>query len=110
MFILATTELQKVPATILSRCQRHSFHRIDTPSIAKHLEYVAGQEGLSLSHDAAELIARLAEGGVRDALSLLDQCSAKEHIDVEAVYSAMGLAGKQQLTEMLELILKHDVV
>ena len=108
MFILATTELQKVPATILSRCQRHSFRRIDTPEIARYLEYIAGQEKLKLSHDAAELIARLAEGGVRDALSLLDQCSARENIDVEAVYSAMGLAGNRRIAQLLERVLEHD--
>ena len=108
MFILATTELQKVPATILSRCQRHSFRRIDTPEIAQYLEYIAGQEKLKLSHDAAELIARLAEGGVRDALSLLDQCSARENIDVEAVYSAMGLAGNRRIAQLLERVLEHD--
>lgn len=108
MFILATTELQKVPATILSRCQRHSFRRIDTPEIAQYLEYIAGQEQLRLSHDAAELIARLAEGGVRDALSLLDQCSARTEIDVEAVYSAMGLAGNRRIAQLLERVLDHD--
>ena len=108
MFILATTELQKVPATILSRCQRHSFRRIDTPEIARYLEYIAGQEQLRLSHDAAELIARLAEGGVRDALSLLDQCSARTEIDVEAVYSAMGLAGNRRIAQLLERVLDHD--
>ena len=108
MFILATTELNKVPATILSRCQRHSFKRIDVPEIAEYLEYIASKEHFSLSHEAAELIARLAEGGVRDALSLLDQCSSSETIDVEAVYAAMGLAGKRRLAELLDLILKHD--
>ena len=108
MFILATTELNKVPATILSRCQRHSFKRIDVPEIAEYLEYIASKERFSLSHEAAELIARLAEGGVRDALSLLDQCSSSETIDVEAVYAAMGLAGKRRLAELLDLILRHD--
>ena len=108
MFILATTELQKVPATILSRCQRHSFRRIDAPQLAEYLEYVARQESFDLTHDAAELIARLAEGGVRDALSLLDQCSAFEKIDTGEVYSAMGLAGNRRITEMLDCILKHD--
>ena len=108
MFILATTELNKVPATILSRCQRHSFKRIDVPEIAEYLEYIASKEGFTLTHEAAELIARLAEGGVRDALSLLDQCSSSETIDVEAVYSAMGLAGKRRLAELLEQILRHD--
>jgi DNA polymerase-3 subunit gamma/tau len=108
MFILATTELQKVPATILSRCQRHSFRRIDTPRIAAYLEKIAGAEHFDLSHDAAELIARLADGGVRDALSLLDQCSVAEKIDVDAVYATMGLAGNRRIARMLDLILKHD--
>ncbi|MGX8692727.1 MAG: DNA polymerase III subunit gamma/tau [Clostridia bacterium] len=108
MFILATTELNKVPATILSRCQRHSFKRIDVPEIAEYLEYIASKENIALSHEAAELIARLAEGGVRDALSLLDQCSSRETIDVEAVYAAMGLAGKRRLAELLDLIIRHE--
>ena len=108
MFILATTELNKVPATILSRCQRHSFKRIDVPDIAEYLEYIAGKESFSLTHEAAELIARLAEGGVRDALSLLDQCSSSEKIDVETVYAAMGLAGKRRLAQLLDRIVRHD--
>ena len=108
MFILATTELQKVPATILSRCQRHSFRRIDTPDIAEYLEYIAKQESFKLSHEAAELIARLADGGVRDALSLLDQCSASDTIDLEAVYSAMGLAGNRRTAQLMSSILDHD--
>ena len=107
MFILATTELQKVPATILSRCQRHSFRRIDTPDIAEYLEYIAKQENFKLSHEAAELIARLADGGVRDALSLLDQCSASATIDLEAVYSAMGLAGNRRTAQLMSSILDH---
>ena len=105
MFILATTELQKVPATILSRCQRHSFRRIDAPEIADYLEYIAGKEDFSLTYEAAQLIARLAEGGVRDALSLLDQCSASKTIDAEAVYSAMGLAGNLRTVKLMEGIL-----
>ncbi len=108
MFILATTELQKVPATILSRCQRHSFKRIETDTIAEYLETIAEREGFAITKDAAKLIARLAEGGVRDALSLLDQCSASEKIDLEAVYAAMGLAGNQRTLSLLERILAHD--
>ena len=109
MFILATTELHKVPATILSRCQRHSFRRIDTARIAEYLSYIAGQEQFNLSREAAELIARLADGGVRDALSLLDQCSASTNIDVDAVYSAMGLAGNRRIAELLANVLKQDI-
>jgi len=108
LFILATTELQKVPATILSRCQRHSFKRIDSPMIAEYLEYIASKENFRLSHDAAGLIARLADGGVRDALSLLDQCSASETIDLEAVYSAMGLAGNRRTLLLMENIIAHE--
>lgn len=108
MFILATTELNKVPATILSRCQRHSFRRLAPEVIAKHLEYVASQEKFDLEHDAAELIARLAEGGMRDALSLLDQASGSEHITVDTVYSCMGLAGKRAVAEMLGFVAAHD--
>ena len=108
MFILATTELQKVPATILSRCQRHSFKRIDAPAIAEYLEYISEKEGFTLKPDAAELIARLADGGVRDALSLLDQCSASETIDLDAVYYAMGLAGNRRTAALMDCILNRQ--
>ncbi len=108
MFILATTELHKVPATILSRCQRHSFRRIGSERIAAYLEKIAAAEGFGLQHEAAGLIARLAEGGVRDALSLLDQCSGRETIDVNAVYTAMGLAGKRRIAELLDCVLHRD--
>ena len=108
MFILATTELQKVPATILSRCQRHSFKRIDADTITGYLETIAAREGFDLRHDAAQLIARLADGGVRDALSLLDQCSAGETIDLDAVYYAMGLAGNRRTAGLMEKILAHQ--
>ncbi len=108
MFILATTELQKVPTTILSRCQRHIFHRIETSEIARYLEYVAQKENCSLSHDASDLIARLAEGGLRDAMSILDQCSSYSPIDVDTVYNTMGLAGNRRIAEMLDNILRRD--
>ena len=108
MFILATTELNKVPATILSRCQRHSFKRLDTASIIGRLQYVAGEEQINLTPEAAALIAGLSEGGMRDALSMLDQCSGRERIDVETVYSAIGLAGNREIAEMLRHIASHD--
>ena len=107
-FILATTELNKVPATILSRCQRHSFRRLDAQTISGHLQYVAKNEGLDLEKSAADLIAGLAEGGMRDALSLLDQCSGSEHIDLDAVYSAMGLTGNRRTAKLLDLTVKRD--
>lgn len=105
-FILATTELNKVPATILSRCQRHSFKRLDTGVIADYLEHVASCEGLQLERKAAELIAGLAEGGMRDALSLLDQCSGARTVDVDAVYSAMGLSGNIATAKLFGYSLK----
>ena len=108
MFILATTELHKVPATILSRCQRHSFKRLDIPSLSSRLSYVAAQENLALSPDAAALIARLSEGGMRDALSLLDQCSGRERIDVDTVYTALGLVGKQNTIALFRSLAQHD--
>ncbi len=108
MFILATTELHKVLPTILSRCQRHSFKRLDSKSIEGRLMFVASQEGLELSGDAAALIAGLAEGGMRDALSMLDQCSGRRRIDTDTVYSAMGLAGSLHICTMLKHILEHN--
>lgn len=108
MFILATTELNKVPATILSRCQRHSFKRLDTESIINRLNYVAKEEHLALTPEAASLIAGLSEGGMRDALSMLDQCSGRDSIDPETVYSALGLAGNRETAQLLRFIASHD--
>ena len=108
MFILCTTELHKVLPTIVSRCQRHSFKRIEPEAIAGRLSYVAAQEGIDLTDDAAAMLARLADGGMRDALSLLDQCSAQEHIDTEAVLSAMGLAGSRRTAELMQAVINGD--
>ena len=108
MFILATTELQKVPATILSRCQRHSFRRIPTERLSAYLQEIAARESLQLEPEAAVQIGRLAEGGVRDALSILDQCSAGGRITVNTVFETMGLAGNRNLVELLRVILRHD--
>ena len=108
MFILATTELHKVPATILSRCQRHSFKRIPVDTIAARLNYVAQQERLDLQPDAAALLARMADGGMRDALTLLDQCSGSDVITTEAVISAMGLAGNLRTAQLLQSIAGGD--
>lgn len=107
-FILATTELNKVPATILSRCQRHSFKRLDSEVIANHLEYIASQERFNLDEQAARLIAGLAEGGMRDALSLLDQCSGVEHIDVDSVYDVMGLTGNRRTAKLLDMTVRRS--
>ncbi|MBE6968790.1 MAG: DNA polymerase III subunit gamma/tau [Ruminococcaceae bacterium] len=109
MFILATTELNKVLPTILSRCQRHSFRRLDGETIAKRLSYVAGCEGIDLTADAAELLGRLADGGMRDGLSLLDQCASRKTVDTEAVLSAMGLAGGLLTAQLARCLEKHDI-
>ncbi len=109
MFILATTELNKVPATILSRCQRHSFRRLTPETIAKRLAWVAEQERIDLRPDAALLLGRLAEGGMRDGLSLLDQCSARPVVDTETVLSAMGLAGGYRTAELAACVEARDV-
>ena len=109
MFILATTELHKVPATILSRCQRFSFKRIMPRDIAGRLEYVAKQEGIGLTADGAELLSRLADGALRDGLSLLDQCAAAGGtVDSRAVLDALGLAGNLQTAQLLERVLARD--
>lgn len=108
MFILCTTELRKVLPTIVSRCQRHSFKRLAPADIAGRLMWVAGQEGMDLTDEAAGMLARLADGGMRDGLSLLDQCSASEHIDAQAVLSSMGLAGSQKTAELLEAVCAHN--
>ena len=105
MFILATTELNKVLPTILSRCQRHSFRRLDGDTIAKRLAYVAEQEHINLTADAAQLLGRLADGGMRDGLSLLDQCSAAETVDTAAVRNAMGLAGTLRTQSIADAVL-----
>lgn len=108
-FILATTEVHKVPATIISRCQRYDFHRIRTADIAARLEYIAGEEQLSLEPEAAQLIAHLSDGGMRDALSLLDQCaSGGEAITAASVTAAAGVAGRDSVFAILEAVQAQD--
>mgnify|MGYP001120693455 FL=1 len=109
MFILATTELHKVPATILSRCQRYSFKRILPKDIAQRLSYVAGQEHIDLTADGAELLSRLADGALRDGLSLLDQCAAAGGtVDSRAVLEVLGLAGNLQTAQLMRHILDRN--
>ncbi|MCD8368623.1 MAG: DNA polymerase III subunit gamma/tau, partial [Clostridiales bacterium] len=109
MFILATTELHKVPATILSRCQRFSFKRIQAADIAGRLNYVSQCEGIDLTADAAALLARLADGGMRDALSLLDQCAvAGVQVDKALVLDTLGLAGNLQTAHIMNDIRRGD--
>ena len=109
MFILATTELHKVPATILSRCQRFSFKRITPEDVQRRLRYVAQQEQIDLTEDGAELLSRLADGALRDGLSLLDQCAAAGGtVDARAVLDALGLAGNLQTAQLMRCILNED--
>ena len=108
LFILATTELHKVPATILSRCQRFSFKRLLPRDIQQQLLYISGEEQIDLSSDGAELLARMANGAMRDALSLLDQCRAVEGvIDSRAVLEVLGLAGAAQTVQLMRCVLEQ---
>ncbi len=108
-FILATTEIHKVPATVASRCQRYDFRRIRQNDIADRLIYIASQEQIELTEDGAVLIAKLADGGMRDAVSLLDQCSVcAGKIDADAVSQTAGIAGRDFLYEILESVADSD--
>ncbi|HOV41141.1 MAG TPA: DNA polymerase III subunit gamma/tau [Oscillospiraceae bacterium] len=108
-FILATTEIAKVPATILSRCQRYDFNRIRTEDIRDRLLYIAQSEGVGLDEDAAQMIASIADGGMRDALSILDQCIAfSENITRDVVFDAAGIAGRDYLFDVLEAVFERD--
>lgn len=110
LFILATTELHKVPATILSRCQRFSFRRISQEDIAARLQYVAYQEDIDMDESAARVLARLADGGMRDGLSLLDQCASATtgELNADRVYACLGIAGIQECGKMMEHIADQD--
>lgn len=105
IFILATTEVHKLPATILSRCQRFDFKRIQPETMAKRLMQVAGFEKLDLTNEAAILISRIADGGMRDALSILDQCAGRnQKIDEALVSEVAGIAGREALYELSDAI------
>ena len=110
LFVLATTELHKVPATILSRCQRFSFRRISQEDISARLQYVAYQENIDLDDGAARVIARLADGGMRDGLSLLDQCASAVtgELTAERVYACLGIAGEQRCGELMGYLAAQD--
>ncbi len=111
MFILATTELHKVPATILSRCQRFSFRRISPDEIASRIHYVAYEEGIQIDDAASNLLARLADGALRDGLSLLDQCASSSNgpLTAETVYNCLGIAGARKAAELLTAAAEKDV-
>ena len=105
IFILATTEIHKVPATIASRCQQFRFSRIDVEESTKRLCEIAKKENVNITEDAARLISRLSDGGMRDAVSLLDQCiSVSADIDEETVRTTAGIAGTEHLFTLAQCI------
>ena len=110
LFILATTELQKVPATILSRCQRFAFKRLRPDEIASRLNFIAYQEHIEIEPEAINLLARLADGGMRDGVSLLDQCASAANgpVTLESVYASLGLAGEKRTAELMQAIAEQD--
>ncbi|MDE5884894.1 MAG: DNA polymerase III subunit gamma/tau [Oscillospiraceae bacterium] len=109
-FILATTEIHKVPATIISRCQRFDFRRIQQKDIIKRLLSIAEQEKIRITEQAAALIARIADGGMRDAISLLDRCAAYDtEITEEVVSESAGTAGRDYLTRILRQLHEKDI-
>lgn len=110
IFILATTELHKIPATILSRCQRFSFRRISPQDVADRLAYVAQAEQIDLDPQAARVLGRMADGALRDGLSLLDQCASATAgpLTAEDIYRLLGLAGTRQTAALMERIARRD--
>jgi DNA polymerase III subunit gamma/tau len=111
IFILATTEAHKIPTTILSRCQRFDFRRISTEGIAKQLQWIAKDHGVNLKDDGAKLIGKLAEGGLRDGISILDQCmmSKQETLDAKTIFKMTGMAGNDFVGDVAKDILAQDV-
>ena len=109
IFILATTELHKLPATIVSRCQRFDFRRISTDMLVARISQIAREEGIALQADAASMIARLAQGGMRDAISLLELCAGgRREVTVEAVEDAVGLTGRGALLTTVKALTEQD--
>ncbi|RWC73659.1 MAG: DNA polymerase III subunit gamma/tau [Mesorhizobium sp.] len=110
-FIFATTEIRKVPITVLSRCQRFDLRRIDAGALVAHLSSIAGKEGISVDNDALAMIARAAEGSARDSLSILDQAIAHGagSVSAEAVRAMLGLADRARIVDLFEHVMKGDV-
>ena len=110
VFILATTNIEAVPITILSRCQRFDFHKISIADIIKRLKYVISNENIAIDDDALEEIAYISDGGMRDALSILDQLSSTtEKITINDVIEHFGSVSKKQINDLFNLILENDV-
>lgn len=109
VFILATTELHKLPATIVSRCQRFDFRRISTPTLMQRLKFIAEQEGIDIEEDAARAIAKIAQGGMRDAISLLELCAgSRKTITTELVSETVGSGGRENMMRLVEAIADKD--
>ncbi|MBQ3088929.1 MAG: DNA polymerase III subunit gamma/tau [Clostridia bacterium] len=109
VFILATTEVHKLPATILSRCQRFDFKRLEPEVIVKRINYIAQKEGFTITDGAAMMVASLADGGMRDALSILDQCSAaSQNIDENIIRDVCGIAGNENIFSLVRAINAGD--
>ncbi len=105
VFILATTEMQKLPATVISRCQRFDFRRIATPVLVSRLKYIANEENITLTDDAALMLARLATGGMRDAISLFELCAAAgKEVNAAAVSETIGVRGREAMSETVRAI------
>lgn len=110
IFILATTEANKLPATILSRCQRFDFKRISIDNIAKRLMYIASNEGINLKNDGAGIIARLGDGSMRDSLSVLERCASFEGVlNADSVTEILGLAGQEYALRIMSAAVSEDV-
>ena len=108
-FILATTEVHKLPVTVVSRCQRFDFKRVTSEAMSERMNLIAGSEGFTLDSEAASLIARISDGGMRDALSLLDQCTGHtKNITAETVLSVAGMTGKDHLFSLAETVRNKD--
>lgn len=108
IFILATTEVHKIPATVLSRCQRFEFHKISAEDIAGRIDYVASQENVSITRDAAFLIAKISDGAMRDALAILDKCmGTAKNVTADVVADTVGLASGEQIFLMMQAILRR---
>lgn len=110
IFILATTEVHKIPITVLSRCQRFDFKRIKSDIIADRLEYIAANESIELDRNAALLIARLSNGGMRDAISLLEVCAGQNHtVNIERVRECAGVSGRENILNTVKAIAEKDI-
>jgi DNA polymerase-3 subunit gamma/tau len=110
LFILATTELHKVPATIQSRCQKFSFKRLSPTALATRLKYISNSESFVLTDDAVARLVALADGSMRDAISLLDQCVTDDVVDLDRVQDTLGLVGNQDLLKLIETVADRDVL